>query len=86
MLIKNNPGIKLIWRSCLDIRFADVAPRMDEMARDRGWLVLDLRPTHEATLKQGIHWRWNGTSVHWIQLGYETFNDVLFNVMCKETS
>ena len=85
MLINSNPDLKLIWRSCLDIRFSEVAPRMDAMARDRGWLVYDLRPIHEATLKQGIHWRWNGTSVHWIQLGYETFNDALLNVLCKVT-
>jgi hypothetical protein len=75
--------LQLVWRSCLDLRFTSVAPQLDEMARDHGWLVYNLRPVLEATERQKIHWRWNGTSVHWIQLGYETFNDILLSILCK---
>lgn len=79
----SNGDLQLVWRSCLDLRFASVAPQLDRMAKDHGWLVYNLRPVLEATSRQKIHWRWNGTSVHWIQLGYETFNDILLNIMCK---
>lgn len=83
-LMSSNPDLKLIWRTCLDVRFSDVSPQLDDLARDRGWIVYDLRPVHIANVKQGIHWSWNGTSVHWIQLGYETFNDILLNVICND--
>ena len=75
-------SLQLIWRSCLDLRFVKVSPQLDAMAREHGWLIYNLRPVLEATERQRIHWRWNGTSVHWIQLGYETFNDILLNILC----
>ena len=35
-----------------------------------------------AARQQGILLTWAADSVHFVQLGYETFNDMLLNAIC----
>lgn len=45
-------------------------------------------PTHpapqlvEAAKRQGLMITWNTGTVHFMQLAYETMNDMLLNIMC----
>jgi hypothetical protein len=147
--------LQLVWKSCtVDLPYYDqVSPRIDSLAREHGWEVLDVRqvsflvgqvssmirqvsflvawsfevtaeiaprralcletkrfsekgpqllcqhlrtsilvcPLPDCALmpqimmaarRQGIMLTWNTNTVHFLQLGYETMNDMLSNIMC----
>lgn len=40
----------------------------------------------EAAKRQGLMITWNPSTVHFLQLAYETMNDLLFNVICPDAS
>ena len=122
-LFAGRPGgkLRLVWKSCtVDSKFFNEAsPRVDALAREHGWSVLDVRQVKggrqwsfkemklfappgnagraslahvlphltpsqvvAASQRQGLLLTWTPDSVHFLQLAYETFNDLLLNILC----
>lgn len=76
--------LRLVWKSCTvksDFQ-AVAAPLVDDLARGHGWEVFDVREVSDAAMRQDLMITWNPSTVHFLQLAYETFNDLLLTILC----